>query len=222
MAFLGMIGWEMYIFIGTIMLFFASGLIITLVLLNRYRWKFKVSILENTAGQGYMISKRDRARLISFGDGGEEIFLLKRAKKYRVGYGKRIGQNAIAWAIANDGYWYNITLGDLDKKLMEVGVMPVERDMRFATASLRKGIEDRYNKKGFMEKWGVMIAIGLIVVAIIVQGVSTYINIKQNVKVSENNLKASETSLKVLEASDKILGKVDNIQSGGSGLVPVT
>lgn len=216
----GLEGWQLILFFAFVFLFLMAGAIITFVILSKRRWPFSVVVLENVAGKDLVVSLRDKARLVSFGDGGEEIFLLKRAKKYRVGYGKRIGHKQIAFVIAEDGYWYNIKFPDFNKKLLELGVMPVNNEVRLVNASIRKGISDTYKQKNFLEKYGVFIAIGMIIIAILVQGVSTYITNKQNLKISENNAKASETSVKVLESVDRILGKVDTIQSGGTGLVP--
>lgn len=158
---LGLSNWEFYLLLGMTFLFLLSGAIVAFVILSKRRWPFKVIVLENISGSGYVPTKNDRARLIKFGDGGEEIFYLKRGKKYRVGYGKRIGKNYIAWAIGEDGYWYNITFGNLDKRLAELGVNPVDRDMRFSNASLRKGIENRYDQKTFFDKYGTAITIGV-------------------------------------------------------------
>jgi hypothetical protein len=130
--------------------------------------------------------------------------------------------NQIAFAVGEDGYWYNWSFGNLNKKLLEMGVVPVDKDQRYANASIRKLIDQRYDKKGFMEKYGTTIAVILIIVAIVIQGVSTYVTNRQHKQISDNNLKASETSLKVMETSEKIISSLDNLNPGGSGLVPVT
>jgi hypothetical protein len=219
MVFENIPAWEIILFVGLIVFFFINGIIILTIILWRFKWNFRVVILENIAGQGYIVSGRDRARLISFGDGGEEIFYLRKRKKYRIGYGKRIGNKYIAWAIGQDGYWYNISFGDLDKKLLELGVMPVDRDMRFATASVRKGIENRYNKKSFLEKWGTTIAIGMIIIAIVVQSAGYYINAKKQIELSQASAKSIEASKEVLETVKQVLSSLDTIKSGGSGYI---
>lgn len=210
-------GWEWVIFWFMLSIFVICGGIVTFWILYRLRWKFEWRILENIAGFGYIPTRKGRCRLVGIGEGGEEIFYLKGIKKYKAGYGKRIGAKQIAWAIGEDGYWYNVTFGNLDKKLREIGVMPVDKDMRYAYASIRKIIDKRFDDKSFMEKYGPMIAIGLIIIAILVQGVTTYYIQK---KVNEGlaiNAQAVEAQQKVMELSERVLSNVANIQSGGSG-----
>jgi len=161
--------WKIILFVFLFFMFIFIGGIIAFVILSRLRWPFTVNVLQDIDGSGKLkIVSKDKARLISFGDGGEEIFLLKKSKKYRVAYGKRIGNKAIAWAVADDGYWYNITFQDINKKLMEVGVMPIERDMRLATASIRKGIDHRYDDKNWMDKYGAVLYFGLFLITLLV------------------------------------------------------
>lgn len=217
---LGLVGWQVYLFFALVFFFLTVGGLVTFIILSRMRWPFKVVILENLAGQGYTISKRDKARLISFGDGGEEIFVLKKQKKYKIGYGKRIGKNQIAWAIGQDGYWYNFTFGDLDDKLLELGVMPVDRDMRFATASVRKGIENRYNDRSWMDKYGTILYFGLFIITLIIFGVIMYMAFNKQVEIAKTNAEAIKTSKEVMDVAKQVLSNIDTIKSGGgSGLV---
>jgi len=214
--------WENLILFGLFFLFFVVGIIVTIIFLSKRKWDYKVIVLENVAGAGYQPTRRDRAKLVSFGDGGEEIFYLKRAKKYRVSYGKRVGNKYIAWCIGDDGYWYNITFGDVNKKLMEIGVNPVERDMRLAHVSLRKGIEQRYNDKNFFEKYGAAITIGMLIFAIIAFGATSYFIFEQYKKVSAGNLEAIKASKEVMQLAADTLKNIDNIKGGaGSGIIPV-
>lgn len=209
--------WELVLIAFLFFLFFLCGAIVLFVILSRMKWNFKVIVLEDVSGSGYVPAMRDRARLISFGDGGEEIFYLKKRKKYRVAYGKRIGKNYIAWAVGKDGYWYNITFENLNKKLMELGISPVALDMRFATASLRKGIENRYNEKTFFEKWGVPIAIGMLILAGLIQAGGMWFVMDKLGEIAHASASASETSERVMILVKDVLSSIDNIQ-GGSGL----
>lgn len=199
---------------------FVIGGIISWYVIFRMRWNFVVTIMQNVPPFGTIPVGNDRARLIKFGDGGEEIFFLRKRKMYRSGYGKRIGQNKICWTIGSDGYWYNTTFGDIDKKLMEIGVNPTERDMRMGNTVLRKGIENRYNDKTFFEKWGAAISIGLIIVAILAQAAGTFINHNKEKEIAATNLQVANTNKEVLEASKGILTTVATVRDGGTGLVP--
>lgn len=213
---------SMILFIAFVIFFFIVGAAIVAIVYSRKRWPFKVVILENVSGQGFTVTGRDRARQIAFGDGGEEIFLLKKLKKYRVGYGKRIGNKQIAWAIGQDGYWYNFTFENIDKKLLEMGVSPVDRDMRFANASLRKGIENRYNDKSWMDKYGTVLYFGLFVIVVLAFGGVMWFAFDKQAEIAGASLEAIKASKEVMEAASRTLTAVDNIQGGGSGIIVQT
>lgn len=214
-------GWELIIFFVLIFLFLLSGIITAFVISQKLRWPYKVNILENVSGSGYVPTRKDRARLVKFGDGGEEIFLLKRMKKYRTAYGKRIGARTIAWAIGTDGYWYNVTFGDLDKKLLEVGVIPVDRDMRLANSSIRKGIDIDYKQKNFMDKYGTIIAFGMLLMCIMAMGGFIWFAMKQVQEANQANLETTRTSKEVMELARQVLSSLDNIKEG-SGITVLT
>lgn len=215
--------WQIVLLIVLLFAFFVSGIIVVCVIIYRRKWNYSVTILENTPPFGYIPTKNDRARLISFGDSGEEIYFLRGLKKYRIGYGKKIGKNKIAWAIGDDGYWYNTTFGDLNKKLLQIGIVPVERDMRFANATLRKGIEKRYDDRSFIEKWGVPITISMLIVAILVQAGGVYWNIREANKGKAAEKEISTAQLETMKLAKDTLLAVSNIKdkTGGSGLTSV-
>lgn len=210
--------WEWFLFGFIIFIFFASGITSLIIILGRLRWKFGVVITE-TINNLTQITGRDRARMIKFGDGGEEIFFLKRRKKYRAGYGKRIGRNQIMWSIGEDGNWYNTTLGNFDKKLLEVGVIPVDRDVRLANSSIRKGINMRYDDKGWMDKYQGFIYASMFFFIILAFAGLMWFAFDKLQDVNSANLQAIETSKEVMELASETLSNIDNIRGGGqSGL----
>lgn len=226
-------GWESILFIVLVLVFLATGAVVTFVIMARMRWPFKYVVLENTAGNGYVISRRGRARIVGFGDGGEEIFLLKHLNKYRIGYGKRIGPKQIGWAVGDDGLWYQFNFGNLNKTLRELGVMPVSVNVRLGMSSVRKGLDKRYEEKSWMEKYGMVIGLTFILLMSIVLGGAIWFMSKKNVEaaqITSENLKINgdtmESIQKTLGALDNILSRVnlnDNTQNstiiGGSGLI---
>lgn len=195
--------------------------IIAFYIFYRMRWNYTFTVFENVAGSGYVPIRSGRCRLIGFGDGGEEIFMLNKPKKWRVAYGKRIGRNKIAWAIGEDGYWYNFTFGNLDKRLTEMGVNPVDRDMRYAYASVRKGIDSRYDRKSFMDKYGTIISFGMLFLCILAMAGFLWVLFNQQAKIAQINNEGLQTAKQVMELAKQVLSNIDTIKSGGSGLVPV-
>ena len=205
--------WIIFLIVGFLFLI-ASGVSVG-IWTYRLKWNYTWVLIRD--GQ---IVQRGRCRMLPFGDGGEEIFFLNKVKKWRVAYGKRIGKNQIAWVEGKDGYWYNVSLGDLDKKLMELGVHPVDRDMRYSYASARKGIENRYNEKNFFDKYGTAITIGMLILAILAFGATCYFIFKQQVAITASNLEAMKIAERVLATSERVLANVDNV-NGGAGLVAI-
>lgn len=216
--------WALIIFSIILLLFFSISATITYIIFSRMKWNMTATILQDTPPYGVIPVRRDKCRLVQFGDGGEEIYFLKRMKKHKVAYGKKIGAKNICWVIGGDGYWYNSSFGSLDKKLLEIGVVPVDRDMRLANSVLRKGIENRYNDKSFIEKWGVPITIGMLVVAILAQAGGTYFNIRESNKAKATELETAKVNLETQKLSQQTLNAIANLQQAeqGSGLVSAT
>ncbi len=218
------LGWT-YTFFLLLFVFFVSGSIIMYVVLIRMRYPVKVIILQEVAPYGFIPYKNDRARLISVGDMGEQIYFLRRAKKYRAGFGRMIGNNKIAWGIGEDGFWYNITFGNLNKKLMEAGVFPVSVDMRFVNYGVRKAIQERYDKKDFFQKWGTTIVMSVFIFVILIQASGMwFIFDKMNEAIQSTNTGLEESrkfQIEFQKGQRDLLLAYDNVFSGGgSGLRP--
>jgi hypothetical protein len=209
--------YQIVLFIVFLVFFLLIGIVLLIWLNYRYKWPYKVTVLENVAGQGFIPSFKDRARLVSFGDGGEEIFFLRKKKKYKIGYGKYIGKRAIAWAIGDDGYWYNVTFGNVNKTLQELGLDPVDRDVRYATASVRKGLDLDYKQKTFFEKWAVPITIGMLIFAMLINGGGMYYVLDKQKETALATATSVETSARVMELAKEVLAQIDVVASG-SGL----
>lgn len=200
-----MANWEIILFVIMMALFSITGIAIAIYFYGKRQWPWKVTVMRDVPPFGTIPYANDRAKVIAFGDGGEEIFFLKKMKKYKVGYGKTIGDKKICWTISQDGYWYNTTFGNLDKKLKQIGIIPVERDLRLAHSSMRKGIENRYNDKTFYERWAVPITIGMLIFAMIVAGVGMWYSNSKQLQIAQVNAEATKTSLEVTKLNKEVL-----------------
>lgn len=138
------------------------------MLYMRKVFKYKVVVYENVGGRGYQKSFTDRARIVKLGQGGEEILYLMKKKVYRSAYARKMGTNEFWYAIGQDGYWYNIVLGDLDAKMGMLDIEPIDRDMRYMHVAIRKNIADRFKKINFMDKYGTYISMGLFLIIMLV------------------------------------------------------
>lgn len=204
----------LYIIIFVIFLIF-MGLIVYMF----FQWKLynkKIVVFENT-GEGFRLVHKDKARLVKVGDGGEEVLFLKNKKVYRSAYGRKMGHNEYWFCIGQDGYWYNVVLGDLDAKMGMLDIEPIDRDMRYMHVAMRKNAQERYNKVKFWDKYGVMMmSMGFLVIVMV--GLWFLIDqIGQLLEQSANVANVMSQSIDVIKES---LARVDVVQSGGSGLSP--
>ena len=219
---LGLPTWQLAVLAGLLLLFLIAGGVVTWIVLNRYYWPFKVTIMEAVGNQTPKITRRTRAKLIAFGDGGEEIFQIKRPRKLRAAYGKRIGLREILWVIGEDGLWRNTDFGNFNRKIKEIGLLPIDRDIRLSNSSIRKGIETSYGTKSFLEKYGTIVTYSLFFIMILAFIGAMWFMFDQQKDISSSNLAAAETSERVLEAAASVVNSLANVQTGGSGFVPAT
>lgn len=141
--------------LGVIIFILVLGAVIFLgwYLINAMTYKKKVIIFEKV-GQGFEPTGRDKAKEFIIGAGGEKVLFLKKRKIWKVGE-KQASPNNYWFAILDDGYWYNVTLGDLNKELGEFGTTGISPEMhklmRFQNAGLRKNLQERHLKKKWWE-----------------------------------------------------------------------
>ncbi len=203
-----------------IALFFMFAIIIAITFFILNKWMVfnrKIIVFENISGQGFQPVYKDKARLVKLGDGGEELLFLKKKKIYRTAYGKKMGKNTYWFVIGQDGYWYNCVLGDLDAKMGMLDIEPIDRDMRYMHVAIRKNITERYRKIGFMEKHGVVI-LSAIFLLIMIGGIWFIADkLAETAVITNGNIAASG---EVVEAAARLLQGIDNVQGGGTGIVP--
>jgi hypothetical protein len=207
-------GGTLMLILGIIVVFFI-GIIAILLYFNHKVYNKKIYDFENVSGQGWVLVQKDKARLIKVGDGGEEILYLRKRRTYRTAYGKKMGKNQYWFAKGQDGYFYNVVLGDLDAKMGMLDIEPIDRDMRYMHVAIRKNIEARYDKRTFMEKYGVMLILGVYFLIVVI---AVWFMIDQiGVLMSEAQVTVQQ-SQKTQELILNALTKVDAVCSGGSGV----
>lgn len=216
--------WGWIVFASLAFLFLVTAIIIGCVLLWRLRWKMKWVLLQEQPNGKLEIVKRGSMRPMAFGDGGEEIFYLRGVNKFKVAYGKRIGKNQVAWAVGQDGYWYNVDFGGIDKRLREAGVFPVDRDMRMANSVARKGIEQKHGSKDFMEKYGTIIAFGMLFLCICALGLSQWWAFHELNKGKAQSTEQLSIQKEVVDRYDALLSRIQGSSNtnSDSGIRSVT
>jgi|TARA_R100001530_G_scaffold34477_3_gene26942 hypothetical protein len=175
----------------------------------------RIKVFENIAGAGWQHTGNDKARIVKVGDGGEEIMYLQKRRVYRTAYGRKMGKNTYWFAIGQDGYWYNVVLGDLDAKMGMLDIEPIDRDMRYMHVAIRKNIQERYRKIGFMEKYGQILMSGIFFIILII-GIWLLISkVEDLITIAGQNIEAGKP---VADALSNAVGNLDNLCSGGSGI----
>ena len=194
-------------------------IIVVAVLLFIMTYNRRIILFENVSGLGYQPVLRTRARIIKIGQSGVEVLKTLKGGEIISAYGRRMGRNSYWYAKAQDGYWYNITLGDLDTKLGMLDIEPVDRDVRMFHAARNKLTEAKYGeKRSWIEKYAPSMILLLTVIVLMVglYAVSGKINEGQ-----ATTAQAAEINKETIELANQVLTKIDNIQRGGeSGLVP--
>lgn len=193
-------------------------------------YKKKVIFFENISGQGYQPVFKSRARIIKLGVGGEELLKTMFGGHFISAYGRKMGKNTYWYAKGQDGYLYNVLLGDLDAKMGMLDIEPIDRDVRMFHVALDRLSQQTYGKTSFLEKYGVHMMLFLFLIVLILGMWFIVGKIGDAVAplstAADTSLKVQEMNVQItskLEAVARALGyKVENIETGGSGIVPAT
>jgi len=210
------------VFVGFLLV---GGLCVFLFFLT---YKKKIVLFENISGQGYQPVFKSRARIVKLGIGGEELLKTLFGGHFVSAYGRKMGKNTYWYAKGQDGYWYNIVIGDLDTKKAMLDIEPIDRDVRMFHVALDRLSQQTYGKTSFLEKYGVHLMMFLFLIVLVLGMWFIVGKIGDAVAPLSS---AAETSLKIQEMNAQITSKleavaralghsVETIETGGSGIAP--
>ena len=213
-----------YILIIGIIGIIIVGVIALLLFLNTY--SRKVVFFENISGQGFQPVIKSRARIIKLGRSGEEVLKTLKGGIFISSYGRKMGKNTYWYAKGQDGYWYNILLGDLDAKFGILDIEPVDRDVRMFHLGIDKIAERDYaQKKTFLEKYGVQMMVFVFLIIFLVGLFVIAGKISEGLQ-AMSNPETARMNQETATLLSQIANKLDVINRGGSGgtsgLVPAT
>lgn len=208
---------------GTVLVLLILGALgfLTWFFYNKNIYRYKIQYYENLGGGRFLEAGEDRARVIRLGIVDGELLFTKKKKLWLPADGLRMGLNKYYFAKNNDdGYWYNVYLGDLDAKAGILDIEPTDRDMKATAYAIRKNTEGRLAKKQDINKI-LTYAVPVIMLLILIIGGGYLIS-----KVGDSaNSVASTTnenlkiSAGIQEAQERIVAKLDLILSE-SGIRP--
>lgn len=181
------------------------------VFMHFLTYKKKIVRFEKINGRWQPV-KKERARIIKIGDSGDEIWYCYKSKKFIPRATIQVGKNTFWFAVREDGEWINFELQDLDEQARDMNAHFLDKEMRYARVALQKSLEKRYNKIGFLEKYGALL-MNLTVVAVIC--IFMYLLFDKWMDVSSSLSSAINAAQQVMEESRNILGTVDKVGCSG-------
>lgn len=198
----------------TFVIFIAIAGVLLYIFLKRLKYNKKIIIWEKV-GNNWEITGRDRAMELKYDLMGNTVFALKKRKKYLPRPEIQTGRKTYWYAILEDGEWMNVGMKDINTQMKEANVKFIHPGMSYARSGLYKIMRERYEKKGFMEKYGHII-IPLIFFAVI--GVLLWLNVDKMLGIANSLQTSVELSNKMSsETTDKInqvLSSLENICTG--------
>lgn len=207
--------------LGTVMIWFAVIIILAIVtavlsyiyVMNK-KFNKKIVIFAKVNGVFQDVAK-DNARVIKIGRGGDTAFLWKKAKAVRVTPNIQTGVNTFWYYQRKDGEYINFGLGDLDQNMREIGAKFSTKEMSYAKAGLQKLLKDAYDKQGFWQKYGGVVAFGILILLL---GVAMWLNAAQTIKINAGLSQMTQEMAVVVEEVGRLLSNMDNVC--GTGLSP--
>jgi hypothetical protein len=201
---------------------FASAGTWAFIKIRNLRWNFNYVVWETVNGADKQEpTKRGKCRLISIGDSGEEIFYLQKLKRFKIAYGKRVGKNTIYWAVGDDGLWYNTEVGNFNNNFRSLGLMPVDRDIRYASTSARKLLDKKYNKIEKTMQTFMIITFVLLIIGIGISATATYFAFSKQSQISKTNNEGLKIQQENAKLFNEAINKLDIVKNGGTGYVTV-
>lgn len=182
--------------------------------ITKKRFKYTIRIFEKVDGR-YKPTMTDKAMERKIGIGGDTIFYFQKLKKIVPTPNIQTGNNTFWFARREDGEYINIGMEDIDFKLREVGINYLDKETRYARASLQKLNKDRFNKETFWQKYGRDI---LTIIFIVVISVMLLLVTSKLVELVGSIGNLQKSSSDIAEKVSGLLGSVDNICSN-SGVI---
>ena len=205
----------LYISLFVFLTIFGAAAVALLLFFKTYNKK--VVLFDDISGQGYQPVLKTRARTIRVDKtSGEELLKTLAGKIYLSAYGRKMGKNTYWFAKGPDGYFYNVTLGDLDTKMGVLDIEPVDRDVRMFHVALNRLAHQEYGKKNKLPT--IMVGIGVFL-ALVILLIGMYMVAGRFIEAANSLASTASTNQEVLKGLNDVLKALANIKSQ-SGVVP--
>lgn len=203
-----------FAYIIAFMLFLIIVGVIIYFVIQRVKFKYKVIVFERINGQ-FQPTKKDRGMFMKHGRAGDQVFYLKKMKRYLPNPSYQTGKNTFWFWLREDQELINFSPGDYDEQARELGARFLDKEMRYARTSLQETFKERYIKPSFFATYGQMI-VNIAAFAII--GVFLFLIVRELVGAIGAVEGLVNAAKEVNQASRDLLVSMDNICGSGSGI----
>lgn len=181
----------------------------------RKSYKYKIIIAEKVGGMTTIVGK-DTAREKKLNNQGDTVFYLRKLKKTIPKGTIQISPRQYLYRVREDGEWINTDLGDLDQDSKRIGVHFLDKEVRFARTQLARGLKEEFDKYDLLNKLlpGVMYTI-----LILVTGIMIWLLFREWTQLAGIINGAVDTAAKLMEQNQQVLNSMENVCSGGSGMI---
>lgn len=192
---------------------------IAYLLVHKKKYKNQIVVFKKIGGQ-FKPAIRDRAMEMKHGTDGTTIFYLKRLKKIIPTPSMQVDTNMYYFFERADGEWINFLPGDFDEQSKRMGAHFLDKEMRHVRLALESNLSNRLEKKPtwLAEHWTMIAGIGFIAII----GVMTFLLFDKWIELAAVTNAGVENAGDVMSKVSDILGAMDNICTGGSGIVQAT
>lgn len=178
------------------------------------RYKYKIVVFEKING-ALQPTRKDKAMAFKLNDHGDEVFYLRKHKKYLPKGNIQTGIRIYWYYIREDDEWINFGLDDIDTIMRKAGVKYLDKEMRFARSGLIKNMKERFQKPSFLSVYGGLILYGIF---ILLTGIMAWFLFDKFIDIAEKISGAMKTALEVANAQKEIIDGLQ-ILKGQGGLI---
>lgn len=204
-----------WLVISLVFLVFFCVIFALIMWVRLYRHKI---IVRGMLGNVPAIKWTDRARVIHIGTAGDQLFYLRKKRRYIPFPTIQSGKNEWWFWEREDNELINVGLGNVDETMKKMGIKFVHADMRMQRLGIEKNLRYRLENNNFWEKYGDKLMNFGFYVIITILLIIVFYQFAKTAPALENAIKAADN---LLDKADSILSKsCDSAGSGKSGLIP--
>lgn len=153
--------------IQSVLIYVGIGIVIAIILVFGGIWWWQRRKFSKTIRMFKKVGNRsipigtDKAMFERVGLAGDYWAKTQKFGKYLAKPQIEMSKDEFWYYIREDGEWINFGLDDIDQQMKDAGVYFLDEDMRLTRLAIEKNLMQRYDKKSFWDKYGVMIMYGL-------------------------------------------------------------